>query len=118
MTPHRDTINRQNEAADRSRELHATAAAIDLQDVGAWIRTARAAKMRGKTELHATACRQYLKFLFMYSNICEIAARNGWKDPVFQPQQPIPIREQLVGLSAEDRRALEWKPYSEEFSHA
>lgn len=111
MTAHRDTINRHNAAADRAHELHATAAAIDLQDIGAWIRTARAAKMRGKTELHAAACRQYLKFVFMYANLCEIAERKGWKDPIFQAQQPIPIREQLVGLSAEERRALEWKPY-------
>lgn len=111
MTAHRDTINAHNAEADRRRHLMADAAALDLNDLSAWLRTARSARMHGKARMLEAALKQYRHFLFHYMNICETAERNGWKDPIFQPQQPLPIREQLVGLSAEERRALEWKPY-------
>lgn len=113
MTAHRDTINAHNAWADENKRRHllADGAQLDLNDLTEWLRTARSAKMHGKWRMYAAALKQYRHFLFHYMTVCEVAERNGWKDPIFQPQPPLPIREQLVGLSAEERRALEWKPY-------
>jgi hypothetical protein len=91
-----------------TRDRSADAARIVLNDLGAMIRIARHART---AETKAYALKEYRNCLIEYDELCERAAISGWNDPVFQPQLPIPIRDQLVGLSPEARRALEWKPW-------
>lgn len=113
MTAHRDTINAHNAAADarRKRGICADAAQLEIQDMDAWIEGVRNAILRGKSATAFAFAQQYRYHLYHLSLLQEMAARHGWDDPVFQPLQPRPFRHGLVGVSAEERRAVEWKPY-------
>lgn len=114
MTPHRDTINAHNAAADERRALgHAAdAAQIEIQDVKNLICYIRGGLDRGDRASVERNARSYRNLLRRLSRLQEQASERGWTDPVFQPIEPLPFRFGLVGVSEAERRAVEWKPYN------
>ena len=114
MTAHRDTINAHNAAADlrRRHDLMADAAQIDIQDIKNLICYVRADLDRGYVNSASHNARRYRNLMRQLYMLQEAAERHGWTDPVFQPIEPLPFRHGLVGISAEERRAVEWKPYA------
>ena len=115
MTAHRDTINAHNAAADerRKRGICADTAQLEIQDMDGWMQSVRNAIARGASPAVVfTYAQQYRYHLYHLSLLQEMAANHGWNDPVFLPLDPLPIRHGLVGLTDEERRAVEWKPYN------
>lgn len=86
-------------AADAIRE--------NAKDLNALIDKIRGLHSQGKDAPKAAA--RYLAALKAVHELSIEAVTAGVTGPLVEPMSPIPFRDQLVGYSAEARRALEWK---------
>lgn len=97
-------------------DMAATALRYTLQELDNAIRYVRVCVRTGSPRT-AEFTAEYLRLVREAHEVkAKVQALSSIWQPICEPHLPMPIREQLVGLSAEDRKRLEWTPFEPKFS--
>jgi hypothetical protein len=94
-------------------DITADALRINVADLNEVIAKIRRLHMTGKNAPKASA--RYLQYVRKCHELREAGIAKAATGPLFDLMDPIPYRDQLVGYSAEQRKALEWKGVSDGF---
>lgn len=90
------------------QDLCADAMRYTLTDIDTYIRGVRGALRRGRPSY--TLCRDYLRRVRDFHELQERAGELELYGPLCDPQEPMPFRPQIVGVSAAERFRMEWTP--------
>ncbi|WP_029620215.1 hypothetical protein [Pseudorhizobium marinum] len=94
-------------------DITADALRINVADLNEVITKIRRLHLAGKNAPKASA--RYLQYVRKCHELREAGIAKAAKGPLFDLMDPIPYRDQLVGYSAEQRKALEWKGVADGF---
>jgi hypothetical protein len=94
-------------------DITADALRLNVADLNEVIFKIRRLHVAGKNAPKAAA--RYLQYVRKCHELREAGAAKAAGGPLFDLMDPIPYRDQLVGYSAEQRKALEWKGVFDDF---
>lgn len=86
---------------------------LNVADLNEVIFKIRRLHLAGKTAPKAAV--RYLQYVRKCHELREAGIAKAASGPLFGLMDPIPYRDQLVGYSAEQRKAIEWKGVFEGF---